>query len=83
MKSLNSPQDWLGPTDAVRNSSPDALVRNAGTIYLFCPITKRAKEWIAENVQPDAQWLGHALAVEARYALPVAQGMVDDGLELK
>ena len=62
--------------------SPDVLVNNVGTLYTFCPLTLRAKEWIDEHVQDDAQWFGHALIVEHRYAWGLAQGMKDDGLVL-
>ena len=61
---------------------PDVLVNNVGTLYTFCPLTLRAKEWIDEHVQDDAQWFGHALIVEHRYAWGLAQGMKDDGLVL-
>jgi hypothetical protein len=59
------------------------LVINVGTLYTFCPLTLRAKEWIDEHVQDDAQWFGHALIVEHRYAWGLAQGMKDEGLELR
>ena len=62
--------------------TPDVLVNNVGTLYTFCPLTLRAKEWIDEHVQDDAQWFGHALIVEHRYAWGLAQGMKDDGLVL-
>ena len=76
---MHSPQD-----DAVSipTSNPDVLVNNVGTLYTFCPLTLRAKEWIDEHIQPDAQWFGHALVVEHRYAWGLAQGMTDDGLVL-
>jgi squalene cyclase len=45
-------------------------------------LTLRAKEWIDEHVQNDAQWFGYALIVEHRYAWGLAQGMKDDGLVL-
>lgn len=62
--------------------SPDVLVNHVGTLYTFCPLTLQAKEWIDEHVQDDAQWFGHALIVEHRYAWGLAQGMKDDGLVL-
>ena len=62
--------------------NPDVLVNNVGTLYTFCPLTLRAKEWIDQNVQNDAQWFGHALIVEHRYAWGLAQGIKDDGLVL-
>jgi hypothetical protein len=70
--------------DAASNptSSPDVLVNNVGKLYTFCPLTLQAKEWIDEHVQGDAQWFGHVLIVEHRYAWELAQGMKDDGLEL-
>lgn len=58
------------------------LVRNEGSIYLFQPLTPRAKEWIAKNVQPDAQWFGNALVVEHRYAAGLAAAMREAGLVL-
>ncbi len=83
---MHSPQDeWLGPmTDAISKPcpTPDVLVNNVGTLYTFCPLTLQAKEWIDEHVQDDAQWFGHALIVEHRYAWGLAQGMKDAGLVL-
>ncbi len=64
--------------------SPDVLVHNEGTIFLFNPLTARAKEWIEENVQTEAyQWFGSTLVVEHRYSWGLAQGMVDEGLVLQ
>jgi hypothetical protein len=56
---------------------PDVLVRNEGTVFLFCPLTPQAKEWIDENVQSDSQWFGNVLVVEHRYAWGLAEGMKD------
>ena len=60
----------------------DVLVRNEGTVFLFNPLTSRAKEWMEKNVHPDAQWFGTTLVVEHRFAWALAQGMKDDGLVL-
>ena len=58
-------------------------MRGAGTVFTFCPLTTRAKQWIAENVQAESsQWFGNALVVEHRYALPLLGGMMDEGLVL-
>jgi hypothetical protein len=65
------------------NPEPDVLVHNEGTLFLFNPLTSRAKEWIDNNVQDDAQWFGTTLVVEHRYAWGLAQGMTDDGLVLQ
>jgi len=77
---LHSPQEE--PASPRLRRQPDVLVNNVGTLYTFCPLTLRAKEWIHEHVQDDAQWFGHALIVEHRYAWGLAQGMKDDGLVL-
>ena len=82
-KSTKDTNEWLGPmTETVTQLTPDVLVRDAGSLFLFCPLTPRAKAWIAEYVQPDALWFGNALVVEHRYALPLAEGMIDEGLVL-
>jgi hypothetical protein len=66
-----------------KSVTPDVLVANVGTLYTFCPLSERAKEWIDQHVQDDAQWFGHALVVEHRYAWGLAQGMKDAGLVLE
>ena len=64
--------------------SPDVLVSNVGSLYTFCPLTDRAKEWIDEYVQTESwQWFGHVLCVEHRFAWGLAQGMKDAGLRLQ
>jgi len=65
-----------------KQAAPDVLVRNEGTVFLFSPLTARAKRWMEENVHPDAQLFGTTLVVEHRFAWALAQGMKDDGLEL-
>ncbi len=62
---------------------PDVIVCNEGTLFLFRPLTDRAKDWITANVQSDALWFGDALVVEHRYATSLAEGMCGDGLVLQ
>ena len=64
-------------------SKPDIYVSNHGSIFTFLPMTERANDWIAENVQDSAQWFGGQLCVEHRYAYDLADGMVAGGLRLK
>jgi hypothetical protein len=61
-------------------STPDLLIHNEGTVFLFCPLTPQANEWIDDHVQFDALWFGSALVVEHRFAWGLAQGMKDAGL---
>lgn len=67
-----------------KSASPDVLVSNVGTLYTFCPLTLRAKEWIDQHVDFEPwQWFGHVLVVEHRFAWGLAQGMNDSGLALQ
>ncbi len=64
-------------------ATPDVLVRNEGTVFLFCPLTERAKNWLEENVETEPwQWFGTVLVVEHRFAWGLGQGMQDAGLVL-
>ncbi|MBZ5658215.1 MAG: hypothetical protein LAO56_23380 [Acidobacteriia bacterium] len=63
--------------------APDVLVRNEGTVFVFCPLTSRGKEWLSAHVQSDAMWFGNALVVEHRFAWGLAQGLRDAGLKLE
>jgi len=54
---------------------PDLIVRDEGTLFLFCSLTRRAKVWINEHIQADATWYGNALLVEHRFAFALAVGM--------
>lgn len=70
----------MSSSSQVLPNTPDIRIRNEGTVFLFCPLTPQANEWIDEHVQPDALWLGSALVVEHRFAWGLAQGMKDAGL---
>lgn len=72
----------MSSTQAVR-TVPDILFRNEGTVFLFCPLTTRAKKWLDEHVEPDALWFGNSLIVDHRFAWALAQGVKDAGLILK
>jgi len=67
----------------MKSITPDVLVCNEGTVFVFCPLTSRARQWIDENVLTEPwQWFGNALVVEQRYAWGLGQGMKDAGLRL-
>jgi hypothetical protein len=64
--------------------SPDVLVRNADSVWLFCPMTARARSWFEENVAAEPwQTFGPTVAVEHRYALGLLRGLHDDGFVLR
>jgi hypothetical protein len=66
-----------------QSSTPDVLVANEGTVFLFNPLTARARRWMQDNVHPDSHWFGTTLVVEHRYAWGLAEGMKDAGLVLR
>lgn len=61
----------------------DVAVEFYGTIVLVRPLTKAAKAWVAEKVDPNAMWFGGAVAVEPRYVDPIVEGMTADGLAVR
>ena len=65
-------------------ATPDVLVHNEGTVFVFCPLTPRAKEWVEANVETESyQWFGNTFVVEHRYAWGLAEGMKAEGLVLQ
>jgi len=64
-------------------SAPDVRLHNEGSIVLFELISEPAKVWVSEKVSDDAQWFGHQLVVEHRYAEDIVNGMREDGLEVR
>jgi hypothetical protein len=64
--------------------APDVLVRNEGTVFVFCPLTPAARAWFDENVQSEPwQWMGASLVVEHRFAWGLGQGLKDAGFALE
>jgi hypothetical protein len=65
-------------------NAPDVLVNNEGTVYCFTALTPRAKQWFDENVETEAwQWFDATCVVDHGFALGLAVGMEDAGLELR
>ena len=57
---------------------------NAGTVFVFCQLTSRAKEWVDENVELEVyQCFGNGLVVDHGFAWGLGQGMKDAGLVLE
>lgn len=62
---------------------PDFTIRNAGSVWVFCPLTKEAKEWFGQNVSfENYQSFGNAVTVEHRYALPLVNGIQEAGFKV-
>jgi len=62
------------------NMNPDVRIQFEGSIVLFHLDSDAAKQFVDSNVNDDAPYMGAALAVEARYAQDLAEGMQCDGL---
>jgi hypothetical protein len=59
----------------------DFLIINHGSIVTFKPLTEEAEAWCEEKlVGDDVMWFGGAVVVEPRYAEPIMEGIVADGL---
>jgi len=66
---------------AKERQTADVLVYDEGTIWLFNPLSERAKAWVADHVAAESwQWLCDALAVEHRYAPEIVEAMLGDEL---
>jgi hypothetical protein len=65
-----------------RNEEPDFVVRNEGTIFLLCPLTHAARQWIDDNLVQDWTTFGGCVVVEHRYIGDIVGGMCADGLEV-
>jgi hypothetical protein len=61
----------------------DLSIQNEGSIFLLRGLTDAGKAWIAANIPDDAQSFGGAIVVEHRYIGDIAQGAVNDGLEVE
>lgn len=62
----------------------DAIMENAGSLYLFRPLTAAARDWCEEHCPADGehQYFGGALVVEPRYASDIFHLATRDGLRV-
>jgi len=58
-------------------------VEDHGTIVLIRPLTEDVERWIAEHVDPEAQWFGGALACAPRYAEDIVHALAEEGYALQ
>lgn len=65
----------------------DITLQDEGTIILLWPETCAGKEWIGQNIDPDATRWGAgdwpAVVCEPRYIGDIIEGMQADGLIIK
>jgi hypothetical protein len=61
-------------------SQPDLAFSGHGSIWLLTAHSAAGEAWIEEHIPDDAQTIGAAIAVEARYVDNIANGAMGDGL---
>lgn len=61
----------------------DVTVENHGSIFLFTLHTPEAQEWWQQNCEDGLGWGDSSKVVEHRFARDIAQGLLDDGLEVE
>lgn len=65
------------------NIERDFRIQETGSNFvLLHPLTEQAGEWLAENVDPEAQWWGTGLVVEHRYLEALIDGIHAEGFVL-
>jgi hypothetical protein len=70
--------------ETTKQVQPDVLVANDFSVFVFTPMTARAKDWFDEHVESEPwQWFGASIVVETRFAWGLAEGMIGDGLMLR
>lgn len=67
-----------------RAPSQDILVRDCGTVWQLLPLSRKASDWIEENVETeDWQWVGSSLVVDWRFVGPLLDGARGTGLAVE
>ncbi len=59
----------------------DFQIVNHGTLYLLYPNTRRAKQWVKENLPQDHVKYADASVVEPRYIDDILDGIRGDDLD--
>jgi len=61
----------------------DFEIQNHFSIFLLCPITDAAINWVEKFLPEDVLKFGGGIVVEPRYIGPIAQGIKDAGLAVR
>lgn len=61
----------------------DIRVRDYGTLCLLDPLTENGRRWLIDNTTREWKWIDGCLAVQRRYAGPVLDTILADGLEVE
>jgi hypothetical protein len=62
----------------------DIIVSSGGSVYQLHLESATARTWVDDHVHLEGwQWLGRTFAVEHRFAGPLIDGMLVDGLRVE
>ena len=65
-------------------SAADFRFENHFSVVRLTPLADADRAWLAEHVQyDDGQMFGHGVVIEPRYAQPILEGLVADGLTVR
>jgi len=59
---------------------PDLYISNEGSIFLVNPISDKGRQWLQENIDPEALMFHDAIVVEHRFIGAIVDGAQNDGL---
>lgn len=64
----------------MKTKNADFNINDGSSIVSITPLTARAREWMDENVHTESwQWMGPTLAVDARMAQDLIDGIGNEG----
>ena len=64
-------------------TTADLTFANHGSVWLLRADTDAGRDWIADHIPDDAQTWSGQIVVEPRYVSDIAEGAINDGLEVR
>jgi hypothetical protein len=61
----------------------DFVLADHSSILVLTPMSQEAKDWVSDNLPPDAQRWGRGVAIEPRYWPNIQDGILGAGLSVE
>jgi hypothetical protein len=62
----------------------DFTVENHGSIWMFTPLTERARNFTATDLNVEGwQWMGNSFGVDHSVAPQLVSALIDEGFEVQ
>jgi len=61
----------------------DLKIENHGSIFILHGVSELGQEWLTDNIGEYAHTWGGGVVVEHRFIADIAQGAMEDGLEVQ